>query len=116
MKFKKSFRIPLLFLAFLALGLQLQAQGDAPRMGKALADKEGKVMIQSGPLCYDNVIDLSSVDASIRSNVKAHFSGKNTQLVTFVVDENKGQVHVQIELRAQPDWTVEDWNKYLSSL
>ena len=117
MKASKCYRIPVLALVILlSICLDINAQSYIPEMGKAKVDRTGKVMLESGPLIYDNVFDLSALDATVRANAKAHFSGMNTQLVTFEIDEAKGEAHVQIELRARPDWTVEDWNKYLSSL
>ena len=117
MSASKSLRYLLFSTAFLLFScLHAFAQTDAPERGKAVVGKEGKVVIQPAPLQYDNVVDLSSLDQSARQQAKTRFAGKNTDLVTFVVDETTGEIHVQIELRARPDWTVDDWNHYLSTL
>ncbi len=102
------------FLLFACFGLQ--AQTAFTQKGKAVAGKEGKVIIQEGPLCYQNTFEYSKADFSTPEQAIEHFAKKNSQLVTFELDQTTGALTFRIELRAKPDWTVEDWNAYLSSL
>jgi hypothetical protein len=104
----------LLFLLCSCFGLQ--AQTVAPQKGSAVADKVGKVMIQQGPLCYQNALEISTMDFPSQEKALEHFAKKNSQLVTFELDQATGALTFRIELRAQPDWKLEDWNAYLSSL
>jgi hypothetical protein len=114
----KFLRICLFSLALLFFGgSNLFSQTALASHGKASLDKAGKVMLQKDePLQYVNVLDLSGLDFATEESAAAYFSQKNTQLVTFDVDPVEQVVRIRIELRGRPDWTVEDWNQYLSTL
>lgn len=85
--------------------------------GKAILNEKGKVVLQNKEkLTYNNFMDISAMKFEKSEKATEHFSKKNTELVTFVVDLEKKTVNIQIELRARPDWTIEDWNKYLEKL
>lgn len=111
-------RICLFSLALLFFGgSNLFSQSALASHGKASLDKAGKVALQKGePLHYVNVMDISGLDFATEESAVEYFSQKNTQLVTFDVDPVEQVVRIRIELRGRPDWTVEEWNHYLSTL
>jgi hypothetical protein len=118
MQQKFSFHKFMLCLA-VAIGCHFSAlaQSAAPVGGKAALSKEGKVALQKGQsLQYNNVLDLSALGAAEESATTARFAQKNTELVTFQMDPAKKVMYVQIELRAKPEWTIDDWNAYLAKL
>ncbi|HLP92530.1 MAG TPA: hypothetical protein VK168_00760 [Saprospiraceae bacterium] len=117
MQTKFKFLKYLLCIAMLS-GWHIGAQAQSATMagGKASMSKEGKITLQQGQaLQYNNVLDISHMSLS-ESATSSLFTQKNTDLVTFQPDAAKKVVYVQIELRARPNWTLEDWNAYLAKL
>jgi len=118
MQKKFSFRTTMVSLALmLCWHISADAQSLTSSAGKVILNKEGKMALVSGQaLTYNNVLDISTIDFASKEMATEQFTKKNSPLVTFNVDYATKQVTIQIELRAKPDWTLEDWNKYLETL
>ena len=111
----KSFRVKFLAATFL-LGMVISIPGNAQNDRPAIIDPESKVVSldEDVPYGYIYYLDLGENNFSTEKEAKDFFRKYNTELASFSVHFAEKQVHITLQLRQRPDWTINDWNQYLA--
>ncbi len=71
---------------------------------------------ENSSLNYSNAVVINSDLKSGHESFKVLKSIYNTPLSTLTYDSKMNQYYLQLELRAKPTWTKEEWNEFLKGL
>jgi len=96
--------------AIFAFGLQAFSQAS-----EATVTEEGAVTLsEEEPLQTHYTISASQFDFESDQEAINYFNGINTEYVVYRPTLYNGKINIYPQLKKNPDWTVEDWNAYLS--
>jgi hypothetical protein len=83
--------------------------------GEAVVTKAGAVLLNDEePLQSHYTISASQFNFESDQQAINYFNGLNTEYVAYRPTLYNGKVNIYLQLKKQPDWTVEDWNAYLA--
>lgn len=92
------------------MGLQAFSQTN-----EATVTKNGAVVLnEEQPLQSHYTISASQFDFESDQDAISYFNGINTDFVVYRPTLYNGKVNIYLQLKKQPDWTIEDWNDYLA--
>lgn len=108
---------PLLVLLLL-LGLASAVKVNAQTERLAKFDKATNVISLDEKVPFGDMYQLNFKDMNFASKEKAEafFSAYTSNLVSFSINFDKRMADMILDLRAQPKWGPQDWNKYLAGL
>ena len=111
--FRTSILIALMLLCFPILN-SVHAQTDRP----ARMDQTSKAISLDENIAFGHIyyLDIKNMDFPSRVDAKKYFRPFNTPFVSFTVHFEEKVVNIELDLRAKNDWTIKDWNTYLSTI
>jgi len=83
---------------------------------EATVTKDGAVLLnEEEPLKSHYTISASKFDFESDQQAINYFNQINTDYVVYRPTLYNGKVNIYLQIKKQPDWTVEDWNNYLAN-
>jgi hypothetical protein len=93
-----------------ALGSQVFSQTN-----EAIVTQNGAVLLnEQEPLQSYYTISADQFNFESDQQAISYFNGINTEYVVYRPTLYNGKVNIYLQVKKQPDWTVEDWNAYLA--
>jgi len=100
----------LLFLASFALGAQVFSQ-----TSEATLTDEGAVKLnEEQPLQSHYTINASQFEFESDQEALEYFASKSSNHVVYRINRSSGEINMYLQLKREPDWSLQDWNTYLT--
>lgn len=107
----KTIRLTLMLCAFFMLSLSTMAQSS-----QATITKSGAILLNDDePLKESYTLDASQFNFDTTQEALDYFKEVKTDLVFYRPALQNGIVTIYLQLRKEPNWSIEDWNNYLAS-